>query len=209
MSETRDAPKATYHHGNLRTALIEAGLAELESPGASEQQLSLRLLARQVGVTANAAYRHFADKDDLLSAMAAEGFRRFTASQREAMAQQSSPDERLRASGKAYIAFAQAHPVLFRMMFDRVATRLDHAELQATCVEGMAALMEASGEAAGGGGRLDPAQAVVNATACWAIVHGLSHLALGGQLAVFGMDTQQLIDRVMNLPSLVLSPQSP
>lgn len=209
MSETTNFAKAAYHHGNLRSALIEAGLNELESPQASEQALSLRLLAKQVGVSANAAYRHFTDKDDLLSAMAAEGFRRFTGGQKQAMALQNDAEGRLRASGKAYVSFAQAHPVLFRMMFDRVATRQDHAELQAACAEGLTSLMEASGEAVSGGVQVDPAQAIVNATACWALVHGLSHLALGGQLAVFGMDTQVLIDKVMNLPTLLLASETP
>jgi hypothetical protein len=64
-------PARTYHHGDLRNALIDAGLAALEVHDASE--LSLRALARDLGVSANAVYRHFADKNALLAALAAAG----------------------------------------------------------------------------------------------------------------------------------------
>src|SRR3989344_5606520 len=78
-------PDRAYHHGDLRNALIDAGLTALEAQDASE--LSLRALARELGVSANAVYRHFADKEALLSALAAEGLRRFAREQREARAQ--------------------------------------------------------------------------------------------------------------------------
>ena len=65
--------RAAYHHGNLREAILEAGLAHLEK--SADEALSLRELARQTGVAANAVYRHFASKEQLLAALAAEGFR--------------------------------------------------------------------------------------------------------------------------------------
>src|SRR3989344_594769 len=82
-------PDRAYHHGDLRNALIDAGLTALEAQDASE--LSLRALARELGVSANAVYRHFADKEALLSALAAEGFRRFAREQREARPVRRSP----------------------------------------------------------------------------------------------------------------------
>ncbi|MDE2595168.1 MAG: helix-turn-helix transcriptional regulator, partial [Burkholderiales bacterium] len=117
MTDGNHSFERPYHHGNLRAALIEAGLQALEQTDASE--LSLRAIAREVGVSANAAYRHFADKQGLLSAMAAEGFRRFSAAQQTAQkaaqrqASEGAPGTCSAATGHAYIAFAQAHPALF------------------------------------------------------------------------------------------------
>lgn len=199
MEETSMPRKGAYHHGHLRSALIEAGLAALAS--GQEGDLSLRLLARQVGVTANAAYRHFTDKDDLLNALAAEGFRRFARGQRDAIAGKSEPALRLQASGMAYIAFATSHAPLFRMMFSRVGCMGDHAELLQASQDAMSVLLESA--AAQVNGRPGDEHAVVMAAACWALVHGLSDLALGGQLAVFGLPPQELIAKVMSLPALM------
>ncbi len=202
MEETSMPRKGAYHHGNLRAALIEAGLAALASgQEGSEVDLSLRLLAKQVGVTANAAYRHFADKDDLLNALAAEGFRRFAQAQRDAVAGPSEPAMKLQAAGLAYITFATSHPPLFRLMFSRVGCLGEHAELMMASQEAMAVLLESA--AAQVKGQPGDEHAVVMAAACWALVHGLSDLALGGQLAVFGMPPQALIGKVMALPSLI------
>ncbi len=81
----RETPTERYHHGDLRRALVEEALLLLAESG--DGGFSLRELARRVGVTANASYRHFANKDALLQALASEGFRRLRAAQREAEAQ--------------------------------------------------------------------------------------------------------------------------
>jgi AcrR family transcriptional regulator len=154
-------------------------------------------------VTANAAYRHFADKEDLLNVLAAEGFRRFADQQAQAVAPHVGATERLRASGMAYIAFATAHAPLFKLMFSRVSSPSihTHQELQQASLSAMSVLL---GEAA------DQMQvpagderALVMAAACWSLVHGLSELAQGGQLAVFGIEPHDLIERVMCLPGLI------
>ena len=79
MSTSKIAERA-YHHGDLRTALIDAGLAALEA--ADADAVSLRELARKVGVSATAVYRHFPDKKALLAALAAEGIARLGSAQR-------------------------------------------------------------------------------------------------------------------------------
>jgi AcrR family transcriptional regulator len=199
MEEASVPIKGAYHHGNLRSALIEAGLTALAS--GQEGELSLRFLARQVGVTANAAYRHFADKDDLLNALAAEGFRRFAQGQTDAIAGKTEPALRLQASGMAYIAFATSHAPLFRLMFARVGCMGEHAELMQASRDSMGVLLESA--AAQVNGQPGDEHAVIMAAACWALVHGLSDLALGGQLAVFGLPPQELIAKVMSLPALM------
>lgn len=185
----------TYHHGNLRAALIEAGLAALEK---SEQgELSLRAIAREVGVSANAAYRHFANKDDLLSALAAEGFRRFAAEQAAAM-QNATPDSKMAAAGaKAYVGFAQANPALFRLMFSHFLYASESADLKEAAAAAFQSLLETSARRAGV--PADSQQALLAALANWSTVHGLSHLLLDGQLSFFGMSVNELIDGIIAL----------
>jgi AcrR family transcriptional regulator len=104
-----------FHHGNLRAALIEAGQTAVEAEGAAA--VSLRDLARVVGVSPTAAYRHFADKDALFAAIADRGFQGL-AEVSAAVAKGPDPRERLLALGRAYVSFAEAHPQLYRLMFD-------------------------------------------------------------------------------------------
>ncbi|MFO7551396.1 MAG: helix-turn-helix domain-containing protein, partial [Haliea sp.] len=74
----------SYHHGNLRAELLDTAVEELETQGV--EALSLRALARGIGVSQTAPYRHFSDKGDLLAAMATVGYRRLLSSLREAAA---------------------------------------------------------------------------------------------------------------------------
>jgi AcrR family transcriptional regulator len=189
----------SYHHGNLKASLIEAGLAALAHTEADE--LSLRQLAKDVGVSANAAYRHFEDKDALLSAMATEGFRRFTLAQRGAVAGLPDAEERLKASGRAYVAFAQAHPALYRLMFQRLSCAAPHPELAMTAIDGMGVLLEAASSLLQA--PPDDERVRVAAAALWSLAHGLSALAQGGQLGVFGLPVSELINRVFAMPSLL------
>lgn len=108
-------PKA-YHHGDLRNALIQAGLELLAEGGARE--LDLRKVARRAGVSHAAPYRHFADKQALVAAIMEEGFR-LLAEQLQATLQEVSdePFEQLLGIALAYVHFAQEHPWLMREMF--------------------------------------------------------------------------------------------
>lgn len=171
-----------YHHGDLRNALIDAGLAALEADEGAE--LSLRALARALGVSANAVYRHFADKDALLSALAAEGFRRFAAEQ--ALAQTQAAADPV-ATGLGYVRFAQRHPALFRLMFGRFTRACDSAELQQAALAAFTQLLDDSrpGSTQASHAPIDEAT-MLRALARWSLVHGLSHLLLEGQLNFFG-----------------------
>jgi len=114
--------KPRYHHGDLRNALVAQAARLVETGGA--ENFSLREAARLEGVSAKAAYRHFADKSDLLAAVAEDGF---TLMHRKlegaigAVSDLQGPAEsaiaRLRAAGRAYVEFAVEHPELLRVMF--------------------------------------------------------------------------------------------
>src|ERR1700722_14633836 len=106
---------SSYHHGDLRGALVEAAAAEIERGG--YENLSLRELAESLGVSRAAPYRHFADRRALLAAVAANGFDRLTAIYRNAIANGTTPQGRLAATGRAYLAFAAQRPQWFRLRF--------------------------------------------------------------------------------------------
>src|SRR6266702_8384163 len=111
----RQRPKA-YHHGDLRNALIEAGLELLSEGGASA--LDLRKVARKAGVSHAAPYRHFADKQSLIAAINEEGFHRL-AEQIQSTLREVTGDavEQLFGIARAYVHFAQENPWLMREMF--------------------------------------------------------------------------------------------
>ena len=103
-----------YHHGNLRAALLESAEQTLNEGG----ELSLRELARQVGVSHAAPRRHFADKQALLDALAEDGFERLGAELRGAMDSAGEGfDDRLRAFAHSYVGFATEHAALLELMF--------------------------------------------------------------------------------------------
>lgn len=144
------------------------------------EALSLREAARRAGVSHAAPYRHFRDREALLAALAAEGFRMFR--ERLETAERSGG---LRARGEAYIAFALAHPQRFRLMFG-----------SGISLAGSADLREQAGRAFGGLERAIAAHAGQDAPhaaiAAWALVHGLSHLLLDQKLAGATRDPAQV-----------------
>src|SRR5258708_29609541 len=109
---TEDAP---YHHGALRDALLKAAERVLERDGLAG--LTLRAVARQAGVSHAAPTHHFGDLTGLVSELAAIGFRQFNVAMAAAGAAGTSPIEKAMARAKAYVAYAQAHPGMYGLMF--------------------------------------------------------------------------------------------
>jgi AcrR family transcriptional regulator len=181
MSSSRSKKPGSYHHGDLREALVHAALRELEHGRAED--LSLRGLGRELGVSPRAPYRHFATKESLLAAVAVEGLRRWEAfvTPRVAAAGQN-PVAKLRAVGEAYVLFAVEHPAAFRVMYAPYATVEEGApELVRARAEGHRAALEVivAGQKAGLLRAGDPMQL---ALACWTSMHGLAVLLTEGQL---------------------------
>lgn len=155
---------ASYHHGDLRQALLSAAREALERHGPAS--LSLRDLARQLGVSHNAPYRHFADREALLDALSAEGFARLAEALQQARG--DSAAERIAAMGQVYVAFADAHPGLFALMFQPVdaAARPTTVPVATRALEMLrTGIREVTGHE-------DP----VDVATLWALVHGLSAL---------------------------------
>jgi AcrR family transcriptional regulator len=162
----------TYHHGHLRAALVSAALELLEEGG--ETELSLRAVARRAGVSPAAPYRHYADREALVSAVAAVGYRELA--QRLAAAHPSpSTPEQLASVAIAYVQFALERPALFRIMFGEPCDRDNDERVEATAV--VSAYVRSIAQ------RTFPqADADALATAIWALVHGLAFLFLDRKL---------------------------
>ena len=170
----------TYHHGNLREALLEAATDLLVKEG--PQKLSLRAAARQAGVSQSAPYRHFSAKEELLSAVGQRGFK----SLREQMLQDlegvSDHRTRLHVVGGAYVDFARNNPHLFRLMFGPLmSAECKNESLHLHCQECFAVLLEVLSEGqAAGVFKTGNTELLANTT--WTMVHGVAHLAIDGQL---------------------------
>ena len=173
-----------YHHGNLKPALLEASLALIREIGPSA--FTLREVARRAGVSHNAPYRHFRDKEELLAAVAAQGFDRLTDSMRRAAAAAgSSPLERLRFSGRGYVQFALRHPQHFTVMFDAPWHFEAYQEAHAAGERAFGTLVRCIQECQSAGclpkGDWQPL-----ALLAWSMVHGIAKLAVGGRLPLSG-----------------------
>ncbi len=197
----------TYHHGHLREALLDACLQALDVPAATLTHISLREMARQVGVSPNAAYRHFANKDDLLQAAAAEGFKRLATASAQAMMSHADALQGFRATGLAYVRFARQHPVLFRLMFACPHEQTQNADLSSAALMAFEA-MKASAAHVAGLAPEDPAALLV-ALRAWTIAHGLAHLSLDRQLDQLTTDVDALVEAVLDQFDLALAPQVP
>lgn len=184
VSTSKSAPRP-YHHGDLRSALVEAGLRHLQAGG--ETGVSLRQLARETGVSPTAVYRHFPDKRALLAALADEGVRRLGAAQQTALEAAGGGSEGFAATGRAYVRFALAEPALFRLAF----THADLVENPLAASDPASRLLRANTLKLASG---DPQRAKTLALQAWSVAHGLAMLMLDGRIA----PDDALIDAVID-----------
>ncbi len=173
-----------YHHGDLRPALLASAEIELAEHGS--ETFSLRAVARRAGVSHAAPAHHFRDTAGLLTALAAEGFRRFVDTQKARQAAASpAPLDQLLAAGLGYVDFALEHPAIFRLMF--ASARPDFADpALAAASEAAFAHLTAGIAAVSGALPADDPAVMADATAAWAIAHGLADLLQAGRLKVLG-----------------------
>lgn len=174
--------KDTYHHGNLRRALMDESLAVIAEKGVDG--LSLRDVAGRIGVSHAAPYHHFADKAGLLRALGSEGMTLLDGKMAEAeQAASDGPSERLLAVGKAYVIFAVEHREYFAVFTapetsGSATADEEGRESGATwrrLLDNVIACQEAGVLRAG-----DP---TLTAVFLWSVVHGFAELWLHGPLA--------------------------
>ncbi|MBU6244050.1 MAG: WHG domain-containing protein [Actinomycetales bacterium] len=221
MDDSREDAERRYHHGDLRAALIEAAVAQVDEVGL--EHLSLRAAAASVGVSPSAAYHHFADKDALMAAVALAANACLDEAMQRAVGEVSgigarAARARVRAAARAYLAFALEHPHLFRAAFSgHAAAAVQDA---ATAIQ----LAPATGHDAPAGAPVDAHAAYGRASALldqlvttgaapdsfrqgaeeimWATIHGMATLMLEGYLDRRRIDDYlQDMERLMQLTS--------
>lgn len=177
----RTKQRRTYHHGDLRQALIDSARALLASEGPAA--LTLRAAARGAGVSQTAPYRHFASRDDMLAAVAEDGFRRLHARMVDGIASQRGK-RALQQLAVEYVAFALENPAEYRVMFGRDVAELEKTAASSALNDASSAVMDLL---QGGIERMQQAGVVragdsaTMALSAWALVHGLAMLTLDGQ----------------------------
>jgi AcrR family transcriptional regulator len=205
VRRTRAAAESPYHHGALREALLQAAEKVLERDGLPG--LTLRAVAREAGVSHAAPTHHFGDLAGLLSELAAIGYRQFSTAMIAANAA-GTLEQRGLASAKAYVAFAQAHPGMYGLMFRAERLNMSRPSLREAADASFNGLVRAVGA-----GRheqidaealsLEQAGAIVRA---WTMVHGFAMLLLDDRLSDVmrrlpkGVTMDQLFEAVLRSP---------
>jgi AcrR family transcriptional regulator len=193
-------PENTYHHGDLRDALVKAALKEAEQGG--PEAISIKALAKELGVSQPAPYRHFADRDALLEAVTAEAFRQFNAILQEAI-RKPSKRSKLSRFAQAALDFGLKRNGIYRLMFASriMACAAKDCELHVAARETFALLVE-SLEA--------PAVGLLrerHALQIWAALHGVVTLAEQGLLTgqVAQVTREELIEDIVQQTKAALA----
>jgi AcrR family transcriptional regulator len=171
-------PKGQWHHGDLRSSLIAWGTHILDTQGSGA--MSMRAAAKLAGVSQGAPAHHFVDRNGLLAAIAAQGFREMIALRREKLAAVPAEDRRgrLRAVLLGYVEFAMQHPARFHLMYGPdLERREDYPELVAATAESRALLTSVVLPFTNKNARDQLAETEL-VFAVWAAVHGLATLAI-------------------------------
>jgi AcrR family transcriptional regulator len=181
----------SYHHGGLRSAVVTEALRLLQDREA--EALSLREIARNVGVSATALYRHFPDRASLLAAVAEAGYAMLAEEQLAAATGEGR--ERFAALGRAYVRFALGHHALFRLIFVNSPAHM-HTHSIAPTGSAASLLEQCVAQMLGPDASAEARFAVM--LRAWSLVHGLSMLVLDKQI----MADDALIDEVVSSNSL-------
>jgi AcrR family transcriptional regulator len=172
-------PAGRYHHGDLRRALLQEAVRTIHTRGITA--VTLREVGQALGVSRTALYRHFADKQALLAAVAGEGFRTLRTALLAAWAEGGQGADGLDRMGLAYVRFAITHPSHYRVMFSGVVRDRVHETLTDPDTHAFQALVDAIlEEQRAGRVRADDPQQL--ALYVWSVVHGVAMLALDGLL---------------------------
>lgn len=183
---------ATYHHGNLREALLETTTAIVRDEGLDE--VSMRSLSDRLNVSRSAAYRHFDGKTDLLAEVARRGFLELRENLRPIRTGEDggkSAGERLLEMGRAYVGFAVDNPAHYRLMFQWDWSADEFEDLRTDGRETYEELLKIieSGQESGEFRTGNPGEM---AFSTWALVHGIAMLTLDGHDQGMSGDTDQL-----------------
>ena len=194
-----NTPKHTgkpYHHGDLRSALIQSALEILRTEGS--EGLSLRAVARAAGVSQTAPYRHFSDRRELVAAVAEEGFRQLGEVMTSAM-QRGEGRAGFRQVADAYVRFAHEHEPEYRIMFGPELARHDDLPGLKRTSHSVLAFVRTGIERLQQAGVIAPGDPAMMAVSTWATLHGLVMLSLDGQAEASGSPLEKLVETTTHL----------
>jgi AcrR family transcriptional regulator len=192
--------KGAWHHGNLREEMVKRGVELIELRGASE--LSLREVARLVGVSQTAPTHHFGDKEGLLASIASEGFRVLMSERLAALKDGMTKEQRLRVVMRVYVSFALRHPELFHLMFGtRIPDKRKHAELMEASASSFQFLSNSIAEFMAADSSDRPPR--FSTLAVWSGMHGLATLLADRDSGLFQVPDEK-VDQVCESVTTVL-----
>jgi AcrR family transcriptional regulator len=169
---------ANYHHGNLRLALLDAAIDQIKEHGV--EKLSMRGIARIVGVSQTAPYRHFEDKNHLLSEVATQAFTELYANSMAAIDPDESPIKNIHATGLVYLQYAINNPEKYRVIFgSRIQNRQSYPSMIEAGEKSFQILIDQV-ERGIEAGDFIPGCALILANTLWTQVHGAASLILDG-----------------------------
>jgi len=180
QTSKRRRQRRRYHHGDLPETLMDAAVRRIAAEGT--ENLSLRALARECGVSATAPYRHFPSKRCLLAAVATRGFVRLGSSLEAALDPAAGVDAQLLAVSRAYVDFAVAHPTTYGMMFGSVIEDFSEYQMLAEAAERSYAVVHQLLERLAAEHPRPGRDAAQLAGVVWAAVHGVASLLLYHQV---------------------------
>jgi AcrR family transcriptional regulator len=190
-----------YHHGNLREELVRCGKAQLSEVGLAE--LSLRRIASSVGVSQVAPRHHFGNKEGLLAAIAASGFRDLTEFRLSRLRPSMSAEQRLRSLLSSYVAFATLHATLFHLMFaPQIFSSHSHAELDEAASQSYQTVARAAADYLAEAGKADEDKAHEVARIAWMSMHGVATLIIEKRINPWGapkVSRDQLVNQALDL----------
>jgi AcrR family transcriptional regulator len=191
-----DEQRDTYHHGDLKRALTQAALGLVQEKG--PKGFTLREVARRAGVSAAAPYRHFADKAQLLAAVAAQGFVQLHDTLSATAAKTADPTTQLLDMGRAYVRWAVTHPDYYQVMFGSELDKSDNPELLSAGSRAFEDLLDAIVRCQHVKllPTIDPREI---AGPTWSLLHGVASLTIGNDLTHVGIrdDPQALAERAL------------
>ena len=178
--------RGAYHHGDLKRALTDAALQLVQEKG--PKGFSLREVARRAGVSAAAPYRHFADKAQLLAAVATQGFVQLHEALEATVADDDLAEQAL-AMGREYVRWAVTHPDYYQVMF---GAELDKTESPAVVAAGTRAFDDLLDTIVRcqQAGLLPSGDPRATAGPIWSLLHGISMLTIGSDLTHVGIDEE-------------------
>jgi AcrR family transcriptional regulator len=188
-----------FHHGNLREEFLEVAMQSLVDSGVEE--LSLRRVAQQLGVSSAAPYRHFKNKEALIVGLIEKGAEELTRSYEQALESEQTNEQKLRQACAAYLQYAEEKPHLFKLMLTERESRnkyVEHSKYSDVPIDDVYAFQifeQLVSQVIPSTGKTEVNRQVT--ISCWALLHGFATLHMGGHLETVNYQKTNAIDSVV------------